>query len=150
MRLSTVCVTGIVLVMMVGSVAAQEPVSPQSSLKVLSARRAHKFDAGGIVIGPKDKQNSVLTIVQLGGMSPEELEKEQVKKRPSLTCDKLDCRLDATALGGKKHPRMGMLLVFETPKDAQNCTLSFGDHDALDVTAGAEIRDLISEMEYLK
>lgn len=150
MRLSAVCIAGIVLLLIAGSVAAQEPVSPQPSPRVLSARRTHKFDAGGIVIGPKNKENSVLTIVQLGDMSAEEFGKERGKKKPSLTCEKRDCSLAASSSGGKKRPLIGILLVFETPKDTQKCILSIGDHDALYFVAEAQIRESISVMDYVK
>jgi len=150
MRLSAVCIAGIVLVLMAGPVVAEEPVSPQPSPRVLPARRARKFDAGGIVISPKNKENAVYTVVHLGGISAEKFGEASAKKKPSLTCEEQDCRLAATISGGKKRPTIGILLVFETPKDAQRCILSIGDYDALHFVAESEIRESISSTEALR
>lgn len=141
MRLSAFCIA---LALMAGSVPAQEPVSP----KVLSAKRTHKYDHMGMVTEPKDKDNSVLTVVQVGDISLEEFGKQEGKKKPSLTCEKQDCSLAITTSGGRK--KILILLVFTTPKDAQKCTLSFGDYGALDFVAEAEVRESVSAMDYLK
>lgn len=141
MRLSAVI---IVLALMAGAVPAQQPVSP----KVLSAKRTHKYGPAGMVSEPKDKDKSVLTVVQVGDISLEEFAKQEAKKKPSLTCEKRDCALAITTAGGRG--KILVLLVFTTPKDATKCTLSFGDYSALDFVAEAEVRDLISVADYLK
>jgi hypothetical protein len=138
MRLSSLCIA---LALMAGSVPAQKP----DSAKVLSAKRTHKYEHWGMVTEPKDKEKSVLTVVQVEDIPPRDFAAQQAK----LTCEERDCPLASITSYGRKN-KVLTLLVFTTPRDAQKCALSFVGQEPLNFVADAEIRESVSVSEYLK